>query len=165
MLLAFASGCSRGSESEISLSPVLDERGLITYRYMSAGPDARPDAPPVKGPDVVLQLRQLQEEQAWIRQRQRDEQAEQNRRRSEQIGWRIQEYQRQRDEQAEQDRWRRARRDQDRQRWQEQRDYRQQQQQQRLQDEANGQQQASRELDRALQRMLQPQETQLWQRW
>jgi hypothetical protein len=64
-LLGFASGCSRGSESQTSLTPVLDQRGLITYRYMSAGPDASP----VKGPDVVLQLRQLQEEQAWIRQR------------------------------------------------------------------------------------------------
>jgi len=37
-LLALASGCSRGSSQNDTLTPVLDQRGLITYRYITAEP-------------------------------------------------------------------------------------------------------------------------------
>jgi hypothetical protein len=69
-LLALASGCSEGSSQNGTLTPVLDQRGLITYRYITAEPavpaPARADRPRQRMPyEAEIRQRQLAADQAY----------------------------------------------------------------------------------------------------
>jgi hypothetical protein len=69
-LLGFASGCSGSSPKTSELYPVLDERGVITYRYVTPAPST-PGAPSPSGSPP----RQTPQDDTEERQRQRNEQA------------------------------------------------------------------------------------------
>jgi hypothetical protein len=104
--LAFASGCPGCSQTTPELHPVLNERGLITYRYMTTNPDNRPEAPPAKEPDRVSPLGQELQADAENQQRLWDEMADQNNMSEAPMPERMQEIQWELEEQAKQDSWR-----------------------------------------------------------
>jgi hypothetical protein len=153
--LAFAPGCSGGSEEKAELIPVCDSRGILTYRYASAGRSApasstTPGFVPTQRQQFCVEDRQPQQSE-WAYQDVRREIEDQRRREQQEL-------------QAYQETWRQYEQEQRRQQLERERVYQQQQreaieqQRQWAQAEAWQRQRAAQELDAALQRSLRQQQ-------
>jgi hypothetical protein len=162
--LALAPGCSGDREEESELTPVLNERGILTYRYASAGtsPPASSTSPifvPGQQDKFSVQNQQPQQNEPTYQDVRRD--FEDRLRREQQEQQAYEETRRQYEEEQH-----RRQREQERVYQQQQREAREQQRRW-AQAEALQRQRAERELDASLQRLFPQQQPMTFphQRW